>query len=111
MKYTREVVWHMLQNEAEEKFAEIFGRKYSGVIDTYKTDDADYIIITLGSIAGLCRETADRLRGNGVKAGVLRIRYMRPFPAKEIAEAVKNAKEKAIQKESLFVKFLMLIKK
>ena len=57
--------------KAEEKFAEIFGRKYTGLIDTYKTEDADYIIITLGSIAGLCRETSDKLRKNGIKAGVL----------------------------------------
>lgn len=77
-------------NEAEEKFADIFGRKYSGLIDTYKTDDADYIIITLGSIAGLCRETADKLRKDGIKAGVIRIRYMRPFPAREITEALNN---------------------
>ncbi len=87
--------------EAEEKFSEIFGRKYSGLIDTYKTDDADYIIITLGSIAGLCRETADKLRKNGIKAGVLRIRYMRPFPAKEIAEAVKNAKAVAVLEKDI----------
>lgn len=88
-------------SEAEEKFAEIFGRKYSGLIDTYKTEDADYIIITLGSIAGLCRETADKLRENGVKAGVLRIRYMRPFPAKEIAEAVKNARAVAVLEKDI----------
>ncbi len=87
--------------EAEEKFAEIFGRKYSGVIDTYKTDDAEYIIITLGSIAGLCRETADKLRANGIKAGVLRIRYMRPFPAKEIADAVRNAKAAAVLEKDI----------
>ncbi|MGN1481090.1 transketolase C-terminal domain-containing protein [Porcipelethomonas sp.] len=78
--------------EAEKRFAEIFGREYTGLIDTYKTEDADYIIITLGSISGLCRETADKLRQNGVKAGVLRIRYLRPFPDIEIANAVKNAK-------------------
>ncbi|MCM1507714.1 MAG: pyruvate ferredoxin oxidoreductase [Ruminococcus flavefaciens] len=87
--------------EAEEKFSEIFGRKYSGLIDTYKTEDADYIIITLGSIAGLCRETADKLRKNGIKAGVLRIRYMRPFPSKEIAEAVKNAKAVAVLEKDI----------
>ncbi len=78
--------------ETEKKFAEIFGRKYSGLIETYLTDDADYVIVTLGSIAGLCRETADKLRSKGIKAGVLRIRYMRPFPHKEIAEALKNVK-------------------
>lgn len=87
--------------KAEEKFAEIFGRKYTGLIDTYKTEDADYIIITLGSIAGLCRETADKLRKNGIKAGVLRIRYMRPFPTEEIAGAVKNAKAVAILEKDI----------
>lgn len=79
-------------NDAEERFSEIFGRKYSGLIDSYLTEDADYILVTLGSISGLCRETADRLRKNGVKAGVVRLRYLRPFPSAELADAVKNAK-------------------
>lgn len=87
--------------KAEKEFAGIFDRKYTGLIDTYKTEDADYIIITLGSIAGLCRETADKLREKGVKAGVLRIRYMRPFPAAEIAEAVKNAKAAAVLEKDI----------
>ena len=78
--------------ETEKEFAEIFGRKYTGLTESYLTEDADYILITLGSIAGLCRETADKLRSRGVKAGVLRIRYMRPFPNEEIARELKNAK-------------------
>lgn len=78
--------------QAEKKFEEIIGRKYTGLIESYKTDNADYILITLGSIAGLCREQADRLREQGKKVGVLRIRYLRPFPTEEIIQAVKNAK-------------------
>ena len=78
--------------ETEDAYAEIFGRRYSGLLDSYRTEDADYILVTLGSIAGLCRETADRLREQGIKAGVVRIRYMRPFPNKEIAAALRNAK-------------------
>ena len=87
--------------EAEKKFSENFGRNYSGLIDAYQTKDADYIIVTLGSIAGLCRETADKLRKKGIKAGVLRIRYMRPFPAKEIAESVKYAKAIAVLEKDI----------
>ncbi len=87
--------------EAEEKFEKIFGRKYTGLVEKYKTDDADYVIITLGSISGLCRETADSLRERGVKAGVLRLRYLRPFPEKEIAEAVKNAKAIAVLEKDI----------
>ena len=78
--------------ETEDAFAEIFGRRYSGLLDNYRTEDADFILVTLGSIAGLCRETADKLRQQGIKAGVVRIRYMRPFPNDEIAAALKNAK-------------------
>ncbi len=78
--------------ETEDAFAEIFGRRYSGLLDCYRTEDADYILVTLGSIAGLCRETADRLREQGIRAGVVRIRYLRPFPNDEIAAALKNAK-------------------
>ncbi|MBQ5334630.1 MAG: pyruvate ferredoxin oxidoreductase [Oscillospiraceae bacterium] len=78
--------------ETESAFADIFGRQYSGLLENYRTEDADYILVTLGSIAGLCRETADRLREQGIRAGVVRIRYMRPFPNEEIAAALRNAK-------------------
>ena len=87
--------------EAEAKFAEIFGRKYTGLIDTYKTEDADYILITLGTIAGLSREIADKLRAEGKRVGVLRIRYLRPFPTEEIAEAVRNAKAVAVLEKDI----------
>jgi len=87
--------------EAEERFEKIFGRHYTGLVEKYRTDDADYIIITLGSISGLCRETADILRNKGIKAGVLRLRYLRPFPADEISEAVKNAKAVAVLEKDI----------
>lgn len=78
--------------EAESKFYEVFGRQYTGLTESYQVEDADYIVITLGSIAGLVRETVDKLREKGEKVGLLRIRYMRPFPNEEIADVVKNAR-------------------
>lgn len=77
-------------DSVEEDFKEVFGRGYSGLIDPYKCDDADVILVTLGSVTGLCRDVADSLREEGVKAGVLRIRYLRPFPDREIASAMKG---------------------
>jgi pyruvate ferredoxin oxidoreductase alpha subunit len=77
---------------ADKRFSEIFGRSYGGLIDTYKTDDAEYILITFGSITGLVREVVDELRAEGRKVGLVKLRYLRPFPDTEIAEAVKNAK-------------------
>ena len=88
-------------DEAEEKFAEIFGRRYTGLTESYRTEDADFVLITLGSIAGLVRETVDRLREKGKKVGLLRIRYMRPFPNDEIAAAVKNAKAAAVLEKDI----------
>ena len=79
-------------SKAEEEFSEIIGRDYTGLLDPYLCDDADYILITLGSVSGLCRKVADSLRSQGVKAGVLRIRYLRPFPASEISKIVNGAK-------------------
>ena len=87
MLKVREVV-----KEAESRFEEIFGRKYTGLTENYKTEDADCVIITLGSISGLVEEAIDDLRLAGKKFGLIRIRYMRPFPDMEIAFALKNAK-------------------
>ena len=87
--------------EAAGKFEDIFGRKYTGLTENYKTEDADYILITLGSIAGLVREIVDKLRENGEKVGLLKIRYMRPFPNEEIAQAVKNAKAVAVLEKDI----------
>ncbi len=87
--------------EAEKKFAKIFGREYTGLVENYKTDDAEYILITLGSISGLAKEVADKLRNRGRKVGVLRLRYIRPFPNKEIAQAVENAKAVAVLEKDI----------
>lgn len=74
--------------EAETKFNEIFGRQYTGLIEGYRLEDAEYVLITLGSITGLCREAADTLRAKGIKVGVLRLRYLRPFPTEELIAAL-----------------------
>lgn len=81
-----------IAEEADRKFLEIFGRSHGGAVEEYLCEDAEYILITLGSMAGLARNVADDLRKEGVKAGVLKIRFMRPFPHKEISKIVKHAK-------------------
>ena len=75
----------------EARFAEVFGRSYPGLIETVNCDDAEIVLVTLGSIAGLARERVAQLRAQGVKAGLVRIRYMRPFPARQIVEALAGA--------------------
>lgn len=87
--------------EAEDRFEKIFGRHYTGLTENYKTEDADFVIITLGTINGLVQQVVDKLRDNGIKAGLLRIRYMRPFPEKEIAQSLKNVKAAAVLEKDI----------
>lgn len=87
--------------EAEDKFARIFGRQYTGLTESYRTDDAEYILITLGSIAGLVRETVDELRNEGKKVGLLKLRYLRPFPNEEVAEETAGAKGIAVLEKDI----------
>ncbi len=78
-----------------EEYANVSGREY-GFFEEYRTEDAEYIMLLLGSAAGTAKEAVDELRDKGKKVGVLKLRVFRPFPAKEIAEAVQGAKALAI---------------
>lgn len=77
--------------EIDAEFGRIFGRNYGGLINSYRTEDAEQILITLGSVSGLVRDVVDELRADGVKAGAIRIRFMRPFPTEELIRATEKA--------------------
>ena len=81
--------------EVSKEFEELTGRKYS-LFEEYKTEDADIIIVAMNSTAGTAKFTADKLRKQGIKAGVLKVRVFRPFPGEEIAKALANAKAVAV---------------
>ncbi len=81
--------------DVADEFAGISGRQY-GLFEGYKTEDADYIMLLIGSAAGTAKEAVDELRAEGKKVGVLKLRVFRPFPAEEIAEVLKNCKAAAI---------------
>ena len=81
--------------EVAKEYKKLTGRGF-GVFEEYRTKDADYIMIIIGSAAGTAKQAVDELREKGKKVGVLKLRVFRPFPAKEIAEALKNCKAVAI---------------
>jgi pyruvate ferredoxin oxidoreductase alpha subunit len=81
--------------EVAEKYRKLSGRGFD-LFEEYKTEDADYIILIMGSAAGTAKQAADELREQGKKVGVLKLRVFRPFPAEEIAVALKNCKAVAI---------------
>ena len=89
---------HQSQEKAKDvikqvgnEFKQIFGKKYD-LIETYKCDDADLILVDYGTIAGTAKESVDQMREKGVKVGNLKIRYLRPFPKENIREILSNMK-------------------
>lgn len=76
-------------------FEKMTGRKYS-FFEEYKMDDAEYIVVCMNSTAGTAKFTVDKLRAEGVKAGLLKVRMFRPFPAEEIANALSKENIKSI---------------
>jgi pyruvate ferredoxin oxidoreductase alpha subunit len=81
--------------EVAEEYEKLTGRKYS-FFEEYRLDDAEIAIVILNSSAGTAKEVVDQLREKGVKAGLLKIRVFRPFPAEEIAKALSHLKALAV---------------
>lgn len=88
--------------KVHDEYAQISGRSYgNGLVEKYALDDAEIIIVCLGSTAGTVKTVVDELRADGVKAGLLRIRAFRPFPVKEITEALENGKAIAVMDRAM----------
>ena len=98
LQYYRALHLEAMQNakrviaEADAEFEKAFGRSHGGLIDLYRADDADCLLVTLGSMTGAARVAVDRARERGVKVGLLKIRSLRPFPKDETAAALKGRK-------------------
>ena len=78
--------------EVSRQFADTFGRDHGGMLWKYRTEDADVILTSMGSLAAEATVAADALREEGIKAGVVGIRVFRPFPKKDVIEAYRKAK-------------------
>lgn len=81
--------------EVAQKYRELTGRGFD-FFEEYRMEDADYVILIMGSAAGTTKEAVDELRAEGKKVGMLKLRVFRPFPAEEIAQALKHCKAVAI---------------
>jgi pyruvate ferredoxin oxidoreductase alpha subunit len=85
--------------EVAKDYAKLSGREY-GLFEEYMLDDAEIAIVVLGSTAGTAKEVVKALRADGVKAGLLKVRVFRPFPAREIAAALGGKKAIAVMDRS-----------
>jgi len=80
----------MIEKVARE-FEETFGRYYGGLLDGYFLDDAEIVIVTLGSVIGTIKDAIDAMRSEGKKVGLLKVRSYRPFPVQALRKALKDA--------------------
>ena len=81
--------------KVSKDFEELTGRKYS-FFEEYRLDDAEFAIVCMNSTAGTVKAVVDELRAKGIKAGLLKIRVFRPFPADEVANALGHLEAVAI---------------
>ena len=89
--------------EVAREFARVFGRDSGGLVRPYRCEDADTIVIALGSVLGTIKDVVDEQRDRGVSIGVLGITSFRPFPLDEVREALKNVKRVVVLEKALAV--------
>lgn len=94
MKNAKKVI-----EDVSKEFEQLTGRKYS-FFEQYKLEDAEIAIVCMSSTAGTTKHVVDSLREKGIKAGLLKIRVFRPFPAEEIAQALSHLKACAVLDKS-----------
>ncbi|MBM3292626.1 hypothetical protein FJY84_08100, partial [Candidatus Bathyarchaeota archaeon] len=70
--------------EVDEDYGKKFGRRYGGLIEEYKCEDSECLLITLGTMSTAAKRAVDSLRKDNIKIGLARIRFLRPFPKQQI---------------------------
>jgi pyruvate ferredoxin oxidoreductase alpha subunit len=85
------------------EFRRAFGREAGGLVRAYRTEDADTVVVALGSVLGTVKDTVDELRERGVKIGVLGIACFRPWPLEAVRAALANAQRVVVLEKSLAV--------
>lgn len=78
--------------EFDREFGKLFGRSYGGLVEEYRCEDAEVVLVTLGTVTGTARMVVDKMREEGKRVGLLKIRCLRPFPVEEIILVGKRVK-------------------
>lgn len=76
--------------QVAKEYSEVFGRDWSGLIESYQMDDADHALVLMGSMVSDARILVDELRAQGKKVGLVKVRAWRPFPAEALRQALEN---------------------
>jgi pyruvate ferredoxin oxidoreductase alpha subunit len=83
------------------EFADAFARTSGGLLHSYRTADAETVVVALGSVVGTIEDAVDELRAEGVRVGVLSLRAFRPFPRAAVREALGHASRVVVVERAL----------
>ncbi len=86
-----------------EEFRSVFGRNSGGLLRSYRAQDADTVVVALGSVLGTIKDTVDEMRASGTRIGVLGITCFRPWPNAAVRAALAGAKRVVVLEKSLAV--------
>jgi pyruvate ferredoxin oxidoreductase alpha subunit len=86
-----------------DEFAEAFGRESGGLVRGYRSDDAETVVVALGSVLGTIEDVIDELRDEGVSIGAVAVKCFRPWPYDEIREALAGAKRVVVVEKAFAV--------
>lgn len=95
MRYQLDRVMHdsrQVVAEVDEAFGEKFGRRYGGLFEEYRMEGAEYALMALGTAVTTARSVVDELREKGERVGLIKLRFMRPFPGEELLAATRQLK-------------------
>jgi pyruvate ferredoxin oxidoreductase alpha subunit len=84
-------------------FSQVFGRNSGGLIRRYRSEDAETIVVALGSVLGTIEDVVDELREQGARIGVVGIKSFRPFPLEEVRAALEHAQRVVVLEKALAV--------
>lgn len=99
--YIQEVRWETdarmrraaeVVEDVDRAFGKAFGRSYGGALETYRLEDAEVALVTLGTVTSTARDVVDARRERGEKVGLVKLRFFRPFPAERLREATAHLK-------------------
>jgi pyruvate ferredoxin oxidoreductase alpha subunit len=91
--------------EVADEFAQAFGRRSGGLVNSYRVEDADVVVVALGSILGTIKDVADEMRERGAKVGVVGITSFRPFPLEALHEAIGDARRVVVIERAFSIGF------
>jgi pyruvate ferredoxin oxidoreductase alpha subunit len=86
-----------------QEFAATFGRASGGLVQPYRLEDAETVVVALGSVLGTVEEVVDAMREEGVRVGALAISCFRPWPIEEVREALRGAKRVVVVEKAFAV--------